>query len=243
MFPSDLQSYLRPHVKHVALSCAPVRMLRHTHRLESTLMHWSAPMGALPWAQPMFFAPDWLNLVLICNIADGLLDYAKVSAYLATHSQTNTYKSPQNRWHSATHRPPAQTFSYRLPCWIVTLRQYDTWLSRWLRRFLCSKKTWSAPVGAGIALRSAPQLWRNPLERSLMQRACGLILTVDLLAQSRSSHATTLWITISSFVVKNIVFTTLITNEKTNEGRNSDMVTRWLHMELVNLSRMDISLV
>jgi len=35
--------------------------------------------------------------VLICNITDGLLDYAKVIAYLATHSQTNTYQSPQNR--------------------------------------------------------------------------------------------------------------------------------------------------
>jgi len=27
--------------------------------------------------------------MLICNIGDGLLDYAKVIAYLATHSQTN----------------------------------------------------------------------------------------------------------------------------------------------------------
>ena len=48
-------------------------------------------MGALPWAQPALCTPDLLNFVLICNIADGLLDYAKVIAYLATHSQTNTY--------------------------------------------------------------------------------------------------------------------------------------------------------
>ena len=32
----------------------------------------------------------------------------------------------------------------------------------------------SAPVGAGVALRSAPQLWRKSLERSLMQRASGI---------------------------------------------------------------------
>ena len=37
--------------------------------------------------------------------------------------------------------------------------------------FLWSKNTWSAPAGAGVALRSAPQLWRKSLERSLMQRA------------------------------------------------------------------------
>ena len=43
--------------------------------------------------------------------------------------------------------------------------------------FLCSMKTWSAPVGASVALRSAPQLWRKPLERSLMQRA--LVLPTD----------------------------------------------------------------
>jgi len=28
-------------------------------------------------------------------------------------------------------------------------------------------------VGVGVALRSAPQLWRKSLERSLMQRASG----------------------------------------------------------------------
>jgi len=38
---------------------------------------------------------------------------------------------------------------------------------------MCFEKTWSAPVGAGIALTSAPQLWHMPLERSLMQRASG----------------------------------------------------------------------
>jgi len=124
--------------KRVALSCAPVRALLCTHGHESTLMqrctHGHAPVGALPRAQPALCAHDWLNFVLICNIADGLLDYAKVIAYLATHSQTNTYQSPQNRWHSATHRPPAQTFSYRLPCWIVALRHHVTWLSRRVRR-------------------------------------------------------------------------------------------------------------
>jgi len=80
----------------VALSCAPVRALLRTHGLESTLTqrcaHGSASVGALPWAQPTLCAPDWLNFALICNIADGLLDYAKVIAYLATHSQTNTYR-------------------------------------------------------------------------------------------------------------------------------------------------------
>ena len=113
--------------KRVALSCVPVRPLLRTHGLESTLMqrcaHGSAPVGALPWAQHALCASDWLNFVLIsiiCNIADGLLDYAKVIVYLATHSQTNTYQSPQNRWHSSSHPPPAQT-SYRLPCWIVAL--------------------------------------------------------------------------------------------------------------------------
>ena len=58
------------------------------------------------------------------------------------------------------------TTSYRLPCWIVALRHYITWLSPRVRRFfLWSKKTWSAPVGAGVALRSAPQLWRKSLEQ------------------------------------------------------------------------------
>jgi len=104
----------------VAFSCAPVRALLRTHGLESTLMQRCAP--------------DWLNFALICNISDGLLDYAKVTAYLATHSQTNTYQSPQNRWHSSSHSPPAQT-SYRLPCWIVALRHYITWLSPQVRRF------------------------------------------------------------------------------------------------------------
>jgi len=158
----------------VALSCAPVRALLRTHGLESTLMqrcaHGSAPVGALPLAQPTLWAPVWLNFALICNISDGLLDYAKVFAYLATHSQTNTYQSPQNRWHSLSHSPPAQT-SYRLPCWIVALRHYITWLSPRVRRFLWSKKTWSAPIGAGVALRSASQPWRKSLERSLMQCA------------------------------------------------------------------------
>ena len=88
-------------MKRVALSCVPVRALLRTHGLESTLMqrcaHGSAPVGALPWAQHALCASDWLDFVLICNIADGLLDYAKVIAYLATHSQTNTYQSPQNR--------------------------------------------------------------------------------------------------------------------------------------------------
>ena len=72
--------------------------------------------------------------MLICNIADDLLDYAKVIAYLATHSQTNTYKSSQNRRHSSSHPPPAQA-SYRLPCWIVALRHYVTWLRPRVRRF------------------------------------------------------------------------------------------------------------
>jgi len=161
--------------RRVALSCGPVRALLRTHGLESTVMqrcaHGSAPVGALPWAQHALCASDWLNFVLICNITDGLLDYAKVIAYLATHSQTNTYQSPQNRWHSSSHPPPTQA-SYRLPCWIVALRHYVTWLSSRVRRFLWSKNTWSAPAGAGVALRRAPQLWRkSSLERSLMQRA------------------------------------------------------------------------
>jgi len=96
--------------------------------------HGSAPVGALLWAQHALCASDWFNFVLICNIADGLLDYAKVIAYLATHSQTNTYQSPQNRWHSSSHPPPAQE-SYRLQCWIVALRHYVTWLSPRVRRF------------------------------------------------------------------------------------------------------------
>ena len=85
-------------LRRVALSCAPVRALLRTHGLESTLMqrcaHGSAPVGALPWALHALCASDWLNFVLICNIADGLLDYTEVIAYLATHSQTNTYQSP-----------------------------------------------------------------------------------------------------------------------------------------------------
>ena len=95
--------------RRVALSCGPVRALLRIHGLESTLMqhcaHGSAPVGALPWAQHALCAADWLNFMLICNTADGLLDYAKVVAYLATHSQTNTYQSPQNRWHSSSHSP------------------------------------------------------------------------------------------------------------------------------------------
>jgi len=49
--------------------------------------------------RPRCAPTDWLNFVLICNIADALLDYAKVIAFLATHSQTNTYQSvkPKNR--------------------------------------------------------------------------------------------------------------------------------------------------
>jgi len=122
--------------RRVALSCAPVRAFLCTHGLESTLVqrcaHGSAPVGALPWAQHALCASDWLNFVLICNIADGLLKYAKVFAYLATHSQTNTYQSPQNRWHSchsSSHPPPARAAqaSYRLPCRITILhgRRYD----------------------------------------------------------------------------------------------------------------------
>ena len=50
-------------------------MQRCTHR--------SAPMGALVGAvRSPRFAPDWLNFVLICNIADDLLHYANVIAYL-----------------------------------------------------------------------------------------------------------------------------------------------------------------
>ena len=48
--------------KRVALSCVPVRALLRTLGLESTLMqrcaHGSAPVGALPWAQPTLCAPD-----------------------------------------------------------------------------------------------------------------------------------------------------------------------------------------
>ena len=47
-------------LRHVALSCGPVRALLRTHGLESTLMqrcaHGSAPVGALPWAQPTLCA-------------------------------------------------------------------------------------------------------------------------------------------------------------------------------------------
>ena len=49
-------------LRRVALSCVPVRALLRTHGLESTLMqrcaHGSAPVGALPWAQPTLCAPD-----------------------------------------------------------------------------------------------------------------------------------------------------------------------------------------
>ena len=147
-----------------------------------TCAHGSAPVGALPWAQPALCAPDILNFVLICNIADGLLDYTGVTAYLATHSQTNTYQSPQNRWHSATHRPPTQTFSYCLPCWIVALHHYVTWLSRRVWRFFVLQENLEN-LGAGVALRSAPQLWCKSLERSLMQCAWGRsCVTVTILA-------------------------------------------------------------
>jgi len=48
--------------RRVALSCGPVRAFLRTHGLESTLMqrcaHGSAPVGALPWAQPTLCAPD-----------------------------------------------------------------------------------------------------------------------------------------------------------------------------------------
>ena len=49
-------------LRRVALSCVPVRALLRTHGLESTLMQrcarGSAPVGALPWAQPTLCAPD-----------------------------------------------------------------------------------------------------------------------------------------------------------------------------------------
>ena len=113
---------------------APAHPRARIYTLMQRCAHGSAPVGALPWAQHALCASDWLNFVLICNIADGLLDYAEVIAYLATHSQTSTYQSPQNRWHSSSHPPPAQA-SYRLPCWIVALRHYVTWLSSRVRRF------------------------------------------------------------------------------------------------------------
>jgi len=136
--------------------------------------HGSAPVGALPWAQHALCASDWLNFMLICNISDGLLDYAKVIAYLATHSQTNTYQSPQNRWHSSSHPQPAQT-SYRLPCWIVALRHYVTWLSPRVRGFFviqeylersrgrrrCIKECATAVAQVTGALLNATRLWTS----------------------------------------------------------------------------------
>jgi len=177
--PKTVRSRERKFQGRVALSCAPVRALLRTHGLESSLMqrcaHGSAPVGALPWAQPTLCAPDWLNFALICNISDGLLDYAKVIAYLATHSQTNTYQSPQNQWHSSSHSPPAQT-SYRLPCWHYVIISRD--LVHGCDVSLWSKNTWCAPVVAGVALRSAPKLWRKSLERSLTQHASGVELSL-----------------------------------------------------------------
>jgi len=167
----------------VALSCAAVRALLRTHGLESTLMqrcaHGSAPVGALPWAQPTLCAPDWLNFALICNISDGLLDYAKVIAYLATHSQTNTYQSPQNRWHSSSHSPPAS--SAMLDCSITSLyhvtkstgatffcitSMFFLWskkvLVRSLGRRRCIKECATAVAQVTGALLNAPALYIVP---------------------------------------------------------------------------------
>ena len=134
--------------------------------------------------------------------------YAKVIAYLATHSQTNTYQSPQNRWHSSSHLPPAQT-SYRLPCWIVALRHYITWLSPQVRRFLWSKNTWCAPVGAGVALRSAPQLWRKS-RGALLNATC---LWAQLNATRPKQEC--IWITREIYVksILYVVFTKDVTME------------------------------
>ena len=60
--PKTVRSRERKFQGRVALSCAPVRALLRTHGLESSLMqrcaHGSAPVGALPWAQPTLCAPD-----------------------------------------------------------------------------------------------------------------------------------------------------------------------------------------
>jgi len=101
---------------------------------DATLRPRERPRGSTPVGAAHVVRPWLINFALICNISDGLLDYAKVIAYLATHFQTNTYQSPQNRWHSLSHSPPAQTW-YRLPCWIVALRHYVTWRSPRVRRF------------------------------------------------------------------------------------------------------------
>ena len=57
-----VENDIRIYPRRVALSCAPVRALLRTHRLESTLMqrctHGSAPVGALPWAQHALCASD-----------------------------------------------------------------------------------------------------------------------------------------------------------------------------------------
>jgi len=156
-------------LKSVALSCAPIRALLRTHGLKSThamLRRWerscgSTPVGALPWVQPALCASVWLNFVLICNIGDGLLDYTKVIAYLATHSQTNYLPISTKLMtfsNSSTSRTNIFISSAMLDCSITSLCDGTKSTGA---TFLCSKKTWSAPVGTTVALRIPAQLWRK----------------------------------------------------------------------------------
>jgi len=73
--------------------------------------------------------------------------------------------------------------SAMLNCSITSL--YHVTKSTGATFFLWSKNTWCAPVGAGVALRSAPQLWRKSLERSLMQRASDIFIQSKIVKDKR----------------------------------------------------------